>query len=43
MAAVADADPAAAREAMRGHLFQTEEDSDVYLTADTDRPRVSST
>jgi DNA-binding FadR family transcriptional regulator len=38
MAAVADADPALAREAMRGHLLQTEEDSDVYLTADTDHP-----
>ena len=43
MAAVADADPAAAREAMRGHLLQTEEDSEIYLTADTDGPRVSST
>jgi hypothetical protein len=28
---------------MRGHLRQTEEGSDVYLTADTDGPRVTST
>jgi GntR family transcriptional regulator, transcriptional repressor for pyruvate dehydrogenase complex len=35
MAAVADADPALAREAMRGHLLQTEEDSEIYLTVDT--------
>ena len=32
MAAVAEGDPALPREAMRGHLLQTEEDSDVYLT-----------
>jgi len=32
--AVADAHPALAREAMRGHLIQTEEDSERYLTAD---------
>ena len=32
--AVADADPALAREAMRGHLIQTEEDSELYLTLD---------
>jgi DNA-binding FadR family transcriptional regulator len=38
IAAVADADPALAREAMRGHLLQTEDDSDVYLTAEGDGP-----
>jgi DNA-binding FadR family transcriptional regulator len=33
LAAVSAADPDRAREAMRGHLLQTEEDADQYLTA----------
>ena len=32
LAAVTDGDPGLAREAMRGHLMQTEEDADQYLT-----------
>lgn len=32
MAAVAEADPEKSREAMRGHLIQTEQDSEQYLT-----------
>ena len=39
--ATATPDPAAAREAMHRHLLQSDEDSDVYLTADTDGPSVS--
>ncbi|MET0865825.1 MAG: FadR/GntR family transcriptional regulator [Nakamurella sp.] len=38
LAAVAEGDPDGSREAMRGHLIQTEDDSDQYLTQRTDGP-----
>ena len=46
LAAVAEGDPALAREAMRGHLLQTEQDADQYLTphdlaAATEVPAIS--
>ena len=37
LAAVAEGDPDLSRETMRGHIMQTEQDSDQYLTERTER------